>query len=282
MRESLPFLIDLMDDESQEVKEEVLKAFNNYGFNLESDIKEFSDLLDQEKMEILMPIIFMNRFIWLKQNWNSWFSIFDDYQKLETAMALLTKFLYGLDYKVDLSHLLDELAEEFMNKYPYGNELDLSYFLFHLKNIKGEKENYYNPLNSSLVYAINNKRGIPITLCMLYMLVGDRAGFHIEGCNFPGHFLSKIVQDDEILFVDCYNDGRVIYESELESLKIQSGRRFVNLTDSSTSPEVIIRRVLNNLLSAFKKNDDINNSMHIQKIIELTPTDSDKEKYSLI
>lgn len=272
MKKSLPYMLELLDDESAEVQKEILSAFNNYGLNLEKDINEFSDLLNPEKMKTLRPIILENRFIWLKENWHKWFSIHDQYQKLETAMMLLIKYQFGLDQTVDLHLMLDELSEEFKNKYPYGDELDLSFFLFQLKNIKGEKENYYHPFNSNLIYAIHQKKGIPITLCLLYMLVGDRLGFQIEGCNFPGHFLAKVVHEDETLFVDCYNDGKIIYESDLEALKIQAGNRFVNLTLTKISPEIIIRRVLNNLLSAYKKAGDADNIKFIQTIIELTPT----------
>src|SRR6266446_7324249 len=56
---------------------------------------------------------------------------------------------------------------------------------------RGNAEEYYDPKNSLLSDVIETRRGIPISLAMLYVIVGRRANMQIEGVNLPGHFIAR-------------------------------------------------------------------------------------------
>lgn len=267
---TLQYLVDLVDDETEEVRNEILKELINYGSNLEEDLREFSDELDEHKLELINPIIHENRRQWLFDNWGSWQSISDDYEALEKAMALIVSFQEGIVEQTNFSELLDHYAEEFMNKFPYGDEFDLANFLFREKEIKGAKKDYYNPYNSNLKFALEYKTGLPITLTVLYMLVGNRAGLFVEGCNFPGHFLAKIKHDEEIILVDCFNQGRMIYESELRNMIKDSYSAVMKIITSHTPASTIVKRVLNNLSNAYKQKEDRINSDFFLNLIKTT------------
>lgn len=53
----------------------------------------------------------------------------------------------------------------------------------------GDREDYYDPRNSSLVEVLSRRRGIPITLAVVVLEVGRRAGLELEPVGMPGHFL---------------------------------------------------------------------------------------------
>lgn len=267
---TLQYLVNLVDDETEEVRNQIIKELINYGVNLEQDLQEFSDELNEEKLKIIEPVLQENRRDWLYNNWNSWKKISDEYESLEKAMELIVDFQEGLITKNNMKLLLDSYAGEFMNKFPYGDEFDLANFLFREKEITGAKQDYYNPLNSNLKYALENKRGLPITLSILYMLVGNRVGLFIEGCNFPGHFLAKIKHDNEIILVDCFNQGRMIYETELQKMVKESYEAVMKIIDSHTSPASIIRRILNNLVNAYKQKGNSINSEFFLNLIKVS------------
>lgn len=270
-RHTLQYLVDLIDDDTEEVRKEILRELVNYGNDLEEDLQEFSADLDEQKLEILEPILLENRRQWLFDNWNEWLKVKDEYESLEEAMNLITKFQFGPSIQNNLSYQISSLAEGFMNRFPYGNEFDLANYLFKEKLITGSKIDYYNPLNSNLLNAIENKQGLPITLSILYMLVGDRAGLLIQGCNFPGHFLAKIEFDREVILVDCFNGGRMIYETELRSMVKNSYDAIMKIVNSHTSTRSIVRRVLNNLSNAYKQKGDKVNSEFFANLIRTTP-----------
>lgn len=269
-KDQLPFILSLIEDETQEVRDNVLKGLTDYGSTLEKDLLEFSDLLDSKALKLLDPIIQENRRQWLKHNWTKWQGINNEIDQLESAVTIISKFQYGPLYKYDLSHLLDRMAQNFQNIYPYGNELDLAVYLFQELRISGDKKDYFNPLNSNLYYTIDERQGLPITLCILYMLIGSRAGFSIEGCNFPGHFLAKIIMDDELLLIDCFNGGRIIYESEILSLFKDSSDAMNQLIKQRITSKAIIKRVVGNLINAYKEMDNQPNRYLFTELLGLT------------
>ncbi len=270
-KKSLPHIISLVDDNSEEVREQVFKDLNDYGANLESDLVEFSDILNRENLHKIKPIIEQNRRNWLLSNWKNWYSAFSELEKIETAMDVISKFQLGILQETPLKIKLDVIAGNFMNLYPYGNELDLSNYLFHELDIKGNVNDYYHPLNSNLYNVLKDGKGLPITLVLIYILVADRVGLKVVGCNFPGHFLAKIEVDNEMLLIDCFNNGRIIFESDLEDLSPDAHEALHTIIETPLSARTIIKRVLNNLLNAYKENGETDNFLLIKKLLSSTP-----------
>ena len=67
----------------------------------------------------------------------------------------------------------------------------LNAYLFDEQGFSGNRERYDDPSNSFLNEVLERRTGIPITLALVYMEVARRAGIHVEGVNFPGHFLMR-------------------------------------------------------------------------------------------
>lgn len=278
-KDQLQYLVELIDDEQHEVREEILKKLSNYGYNLENDLQTYSDLLDKNRLNLIKPIIEENRRKWLYKNWISIFFVNDKKEKIEKALSLIAKFQYGLENNFETSNLLDELAREFFIYFPFGDEVDLAKFLFQNKGITGDKKDYYNPLNSNVVYAIKNRRGIPLTLALIYILVGYRLDMKIEGCDLPTHFFAKINVDNEIILVDCFNGGKLIYEMDILKTGNVSEKFAVSFLHQDADAETIIKRILNNLLNAYKSKKEEENEMLFKKILEeFTLSYSDNKK----
>ena len=56
----------------------------------------------------------------------------------------------------------------------------------------GNREHYDDPRNSFLNEVLDRRTGIPISLAIVYLEVARRAGLHVDGVNFPGHFLLRV------------------------------------------------------------------------------------------
>ena len=76
----------------------------------------------------------------------------------------------------------------------------------------------FDPKNSFLNEVMERKRGIPITLSVLYMEVAQRIGLPLLGVGFPGHFLVKYIDDEQEIVIDPFNDGEVLSTDSLETL----------------------------------------------------------------
>jgi len=270
-KDKLPHIISLVDDESEEIRDYVIKDLNDYGTDLESDLVEFSDILNLKNLQAIKPIIEKNRRQWLLANWENWYSPFSELEKIEVAMNLISKFQLGILQQTPLTIKLDIVAGNFLNLYPYGNEMDLSHYLFQILNLKGNKDDYYNPLNSNLYHTFETGLALPITLVLIYILVADRVGLKVVGCNFPGHFLAKIEVDGEMLLIDCFNEGKIVFESDLEDLSEEAREALITIINTPLSARTIIKRVLSNLINAYKEKEDVVHQQFFKELMLSAP-----------
>jgi regulator of sirC expression with transglutaminase-like and TPR domain len=90
----------------------------------------------------------------------------------------------------------------------------LNAYLFDEEGFSGNRERYDDPGNSFLSEVLERRTGIPITLAMVYMEVARRAGIHIDGVNFPGHFLMRFAP----LILDPFHRGARLSEHDCRRL----------------------------------------------------------------
>jgi regulator of sirC expression with transglutaminase-like and TPR domain len=135
--------------------------------------------------------------------------------------------------------------------------------LFNVQKFKANTDDYYNPLNSYLNIVIERKRGIPITLCILYMRVARSVSFKMYPVNFPGHFLIKHILEDNSgeIIVDPFNGGRIMDDYSLKALIEQAyPQQNIPLThalvEKATAAQVLIR-MMNNLKGSYYEAQDI-------------------------
>src|SRR5688500_7709141 len=75
---------------------------------------------------------------------------------------------------------------------PTSIRIALHQLLFDEMGYSGDSDKYYHALNSYIGAVINSRRGLPITLSLLYKMVGEGAGLQVAGINAPGHFLVRV------------------------------------------------------------------------------------------
>jgi len=249
----LPHLIRLLDDPSELVQEALAREFAQWGPGLEKALAELDTPLHAADRQRIERLVGENGRIQLRAAWGSWYELATDSGKLETALSLLASFQNGPEQWITLGNLLDDLAFEFRSQYESGSAVDLARFLFEEKGLKGAaSEDYYSPLNSNLVYVIEARRGIPISLACVYLLVGDRLGFQISGCNWPGHFLAVILHENQRMVVDCFHGGHAIDEDGFLRMQGPSQGAAREVVQRAASAESIIARVLSNLIRAYE------------------------------
>ena len=99
----------------------------------------------------------------------------------------------------------------------------LNGLLFDEEGFVGNETRYEDPRNSFLHDVIARRTGIPITLAVVYIDVGRRAGLTLEGINFPGHFLvraPRVLNDtsSDDLIVDPFHRGALLSDDDCEQI----------------------------------------------------------------
>ncbi len=135
---------------------------------------------------------------------------------------------------------------------PHARIRALNEFLFESEHFVGNRERYEGPRNSCLNEVIDRRTGIPITLSLVYMEVGRRAGLNVEGVNFPGHFLVHVTEDDPTrgkVIVDAFHGGTLLLEQDCRRLLQKHVGSEVAFSKSLLAPatrnQVIVRMLLN-------------------------------------
>jgi len=131
---------------------------------------------------------------------------------------------------------------------------ELSTFLFEECGFVGNTEHYYDPRNSYLNKVLDRQVGLPITLSVLAMAVGTRAGLNVVGVGLPGHFIAKAVDTHEEVLFDPFNGGQFLDAEACEAIVTGITGRPFEVTPESlapTPPGAIVARMLQNLKTAY-------------------------------
>jgi hypothetical protein len=129
----------------------------------------------------------------------------------------------------------------------------LARYLGEEQGLAGSTEDYYHPRNGYLPWAMEFRRGLPITLTLIYMLVGLRLKIPVEGIAAPGHFLARL---DGIVF-DPYRRGRILSEGEWDMIASEVPFKQRPLLTRPCTPAQTMHRILINLRNCYVKRNDV-------------------------
>ena len=155
---------------------------------------------------------------------------------------------------------------------------ELTTLLFEDAGFAGNADDYYDPRNSYLCDVLDRKLGIPITLSVLAVSVGGRAGLDAAGVGLPGHFVAKVTDDDGACVVfDPFNGGQFLDEAACEQLvSAVTGQPFELSAEAlaAAPPGAIAARMLNNLKGAYLRQSDFGRAARvISRLLQLLPGD---------
>ena len=136
---------------------------------------------------------------------------------------------------------------------------ELNALLFGEEGFRGNAANYYDPRNSYLNQVLDRRLGIPITLSLVVIEVGRRAGLPLSGGGFPAHFLVAYEAEPRLL-LDAFNCGRLLTAADCQELLLEvfgSSARLEPRYLLSSSPREFLARLIGNLKLAYQRAGDL-------------------------
>ncbi len=140
----------------------------------------------------------------------------------------------------------------------------LNRFFFQELGFSGNVNDYYDPRNSYIHCVLETRRGIPITLALIYVELATQVGLNAGGVSFPGHFLAKVHMPQGEIVIDPFT-GQSMSRDALDALLIPYRRRGSRdggsdpvLSDflQAAAPRDVIARMLRNLKEIFRSSQD--------------------------
>lgn len=258
--QDLPHLISLLDDDSPVVREAVMRELFAFGDALPGLLDTLPTPPSAAQQETLRLVLgdYLRRA--LREQWGAWREAADDFGQLEAAHTLLAEFQNGPAYPATLGGLLDGLAADFRAKYGDRDAHVLARHLFEELGFEGARRDYHHPHSSNLVRVIETRKGIPISLVSVFMLVGHRLGMDIRGLNWPEHFLARVVVNGRESIYDVFQRGPGIDRESFLKMQGPSREAAEAILNQPCDAATIVARVLRNLVRAYEQEGQEENS----------------------
>lgn len=208
-------LLSLLEDNEQEVWQAAYQALvqlpysesetlQNYVYEV-SGSAELQERLEQCLLEIRFKHLGNCLLEWKKQGGDN----------LLEALVYICQFRYPEVNETDLLEQLETLRLDAWLEFHYDltsfeKVKILNYILFQLHGFRGDESNFLHHDNSYLNKVLQNKKGNPISLSIVYMLVAQRLNIPVYGINLPRHFIMAYVEDEETENLEGFNDKQSI------------------------------------------------------------------------
>lgn len=253
----LKALVSLLEDEDLEIVnhvEDKIKSLGTYIIPyLEFEWESSFNPVVQKRIEELVHSL---QFELLKEKLYAW-KVKGGEDLLEAVWLVNTYQYPDLEY-ADLSKQLEQMYYEAWLEFksdihPVDQIKILNSVIFNKLHFGANTKNFHSPGNSMMSVVLQTKKGNPISLCVIYMLVAQKLKMPVFGVNLPNLFVMTYKQDDVQFYVNAFNRGLVFSKKEIDeyiaNLKLSPNDRFYE----PCTNEDIVARMLRNLINAHEK-----------------------------
>lgn len=215
-------------------------------------------------------------------------NVFRDDSEIDLIRASLNISQYVRYPELDIEHYIskltvisDEIASRIPDSAGTRERIEIiNGYLYNEMGFCGNRSDYYDPRNSFLNDVIDHRKGIPISMSILYSHIAQKAGIDLKGVCFPGHFMLRSAGYDREIIVDPYNEGKILSRDDCQSVldnlfggKVKLEERFLEFADNSQ----ILKRVVNNLKSIYVSGKDYEKALKtVNLLLSLDPDDVDQ------
>lgn len=198
----------------------------------------------------------------------------DDINELERLAFRIAQLEYPSLNLINYKVLLDQMSVKIRDYVTVNSskmELiqGMNWYLFNKYGLGPNRNNYYDPQNSYLNRVLDRKKGIPVTMSVIYMLVADRLGFKLRGVGLPGHFLLTDFKKPGKFYLDVYNSGKLLTTSDCQKIVERAGVTFDEKYLQPVHNRDILSRILRNLMYAFKREENDEQHTFYESLVHL-------------
>lgn len=215
----------------------------------------------------------------------------EDLPLLEAAASLAQDEEPGLDVQQVLEDV-DRMLKRVRSR--LGQEADdltrlavLNQVFFKELGFGLNANDYYAPENSYLQEVLRTRRGIPISLTVIWLELAQGLGLRADGVSFPGHFLVKVALEAGLVVIDPASGQSLGVDSLAERLApfrdeadrqagadLDEGETPLGLYLQACPPRDLLARMLRNLKEIFRSQEDWPRMLAVtQRLVVLLPHD---------
>ncbi len=253
----LKALVSLLDDDDKQVATHVEEKILSLGKEAIPFLeKEWESNLNPTVQSRIEELIHTLQYELLKERLRNWYESSD--HDLLTGMWIIATYQYpDLEYE-KLKHELEQIYYETWlefrpDLYAYDQVKVINSVIFNKLKFGANTKNFHSPGNSMINIVLETRKGNPITLCVIYMLVAQKLKLPVYGVNLPNLFILTYRDENHQFYINAFNRGLIFSKQDIENyineLHLVPQTSFF---EQCTNVE-IIRRALRNLIMSFDK-----------------------------
>ncbi len=254
----LKALVSLLEDEDTHIVSQIEEKILSLGTTiipfLEQEWEGNFNPHVQRKIEDLIHVL---QYELVKERTKTWYQSED--QDLLTGLWLIATYQYPdlelIKLKQELEQIYYDTWLEFKPElYPFDQVKVINSVLFNKLKFGANTKNFHSPGNSMINTVLETKRGNPITLCVIYMLVAQKLKLPIHGVNLPNLFVLTYKDENHTQFyINVFNKGLIFSKQDIENYINELHLAPLPSFFEPCSSLEIIRRVFRNLIMSFDK-----------------------------
>ncbi len=215
-------LISLLDDPDEsifrQVNEKILAEGVNTIVDLENAWENSKSILQQQRIENLIQKI---QFQQTQSKLKSW--IESGGKNLLEGALIISKYQFPDLNENKINKYIEQLVQDvWIELTPHLTALEqvkiFNHILFEVHGFSGNNSDFHNPNNSFINIVMESKKGNPLSISLLYMLVARQLNVPVYGVNLPQHFVLAFVSEDnnEVLFyINAFSRGVIFNRAEI-------------------------------------------------------------------
>jgi regulator of sirC expression with transglutaminase-like and TPR domain len=275
-------LISLLDD--PEIAPQIQSEIQNLGETIIPYLEEsWEESLDPQQQQRLEDLIHQLQFEGLQQRLRVWRE--DGAQDLLEGMWLLNSYQYPDADLQALNRAIEQLRFEAWTllrseMHPADQIQVLNHVIFRNHKFSANTQHFHSPANSMLQRVIETKRGNPLSLCVLYLLVAQRLDLPVFGVNLPNLFVLTYQLADQPLsfYINCYNRGVVLSRADIEHYVGQLGITSQESFYEPCSNLDIVCRAMRNLQVSFEKLQELGKAEEVGQLLTILTAKKEREE----
>jgi regulator of sirC expression with transglutaminase-like and TPR domain len=247
----LQALITLLDDPDTTVQDAVHARLYELGRRVIPFLQEAVKKAETPVQSRIDQLIHTMHFSEIEQHWKSIMRMPN--AELEHGALLLALHRFpGLNikaYQARLDAMAEQIRPRIESASGVGKAFVLSTYVCSELGFRGNTAHYSDPGNSYLNCVIDSRQGIPVTLCTIFILLGQRLGLPVFGVNMPAHFLAKYKDDRHEVYFDLFNGGNPIMKEQCIQFLLKAGIKPQAKYFQAANGQTILLRMICNLLA---------------------------------
>ena len=274
-------LISLLDD--PEIAPQIQGEIQNLGETIIPYLEEsWEETLDPQQQQRLEDLIHQLQFEGLQQRLRVWRDA--GAQDLLEGMWLLNSYQYPDADLQALNRAIEQLRFEAWTllrseMHPADQVQMLNHVIFRNHKFSANTQHFHSPANSMLQRVIETKRGNPLSLCVIYLLVAQRLDLPVFGVNLPNLFVLTYQSENKAFppfYINCYNRGVVLSRADIEHYVGQLGITSQEAFYEPCSNLDIVRRAMRNLQVSFEKLQELGKAEEVSQLLAILTEDKPK------